>query len=158
MIQYAALLGSIRDGLSDIHHPLGSCLYAIREGSTFLYIGHTVLGEWWRIRQHIRAGSSVGRGVIAYGPAAAAWRVEVCNFGGERGTGVLERELIRRYRPPLNQIHNTSRPRTVIEELELRNRAMFGPACLRVLDAGWPLFCDVPLESLHEYPPGKRAR
>lgn len=158
MIQYVALLGSIREGLSDIHHPVGNSLYVVRADQTFLYVGCTVQGEWTRIRTHIRTASLFGRGVLDYWPNSATWRVEVCNFGGEPGAERLEQELIRYYHPLFNESYNTGRPRTVAEQFALRNRALMGPACLRVLDAGWPSFQDIVPETLQDYPRGRRLR
>src|SRR5438045_1575550 len=98
MMQYAALIGSVLAGLSDAHHPLGSSVYAVRDEQVFLYIGKTVNGVWGRIRAHLGPLKPLGRAVSAHLPAAAAWRVEVCNFGTELGIEAVERELIRRYR------------------------------------------------------------
>jgi hypothetical protein len=108
-------------------------------------------------RGHLRARNKFGRAVLAL-DSAAGWRVEVCNFCGEWNPLLLERELIRRYRPLFNEHHNTDRPRTAPEQAQLQNRAILGPACLQVLDAGWPSFGDVALETLQDHPPRTRIR
>jgi hypothetical protein len=120
-----------------------------------VYIGKTVNSVWRRIRAHLGSPKPLGRAVRAHWPAAA-WRVEVCNFGTELGIEAVERELIRRYRPPLNWAHNTGRPRTPIEEAQLHDPIM-GPACRLVIETGWPDFRAVALEN---QPPrsGRRQR
>jgi hypothetical protein len=152
MVRHAALIGSVLAGLSDAHHPLGNCVYAVRDGSAFLYIGFTVNGVWRRIRAHRSAHSPLGTAMQTHWPAAALWRVEVCNFRTESGADIVERELIRRYRPQINWVYNTGRPRTDLDDVQLRN-PINGPACLWVIATGWPPFDDVVLESLENQPP-----
>lgn len=145
MVQFATLIASVMAGASDRHHPLGNCLYAVRDDEVFVYIGHTVNGAWRRIRAHFIKPRPLARDVWANWPAAASWRVEVCNFRGETGTLLLEKELIRRYRPRVNQKYNTGRPRTESEEVILRN-APIDVSCRIVLDMGWPSFLHVALD------------
>jgi exonuclease III len=148
VIQTVALLGSIMAGLSDAHHPRGTCIYAVRDDATFLYIGKTMNRVWQRVRGHVRSTDTLSLAIEGSGPVSASWRVEVCNFLVEPGAPVVERELIRRYRPLLNQAHNTGRALTPIEQLQLLNRTMLGPSCQAVLDNGWPSFLHVELESI----------
>jgi hypothetical protein len=147
MYQTATLLGCINTGLSSRQHPLGGSVYAVRDGAVFLYIGKTVNGVWVHVGKHLRSGDKLGRGARAEAPQSSTWRVEVCNFGGEHGLAIVERELIRRYRPRLNWGHNTGRARTDVEQRELENRHLIGPSCLAVIDDGWPLFEAIALEA-----------
>src|SRR5690349_788810 len=117
MYQTAALLGDIMVGLPSKQHPRGGSVYAVRDGSEFLYIGKTINQVWPLICQHVQSEHALGRAVRAEPSRSAAWRVEVCNFGGEAGLTIVERELIRRYRPRLNEHHNTGRLRTPLEQL-----------------------------------------
>ncbi|HEY3231904.1 MAG TPA: hypothetical protein VGJ87_21920 [Roseiflexaceae bacterium] len=159
MMQLAALVGTIVGGLQDANPRLGNYVYALRDGDRFLYIGCTVNGIWRRIRAHYWTQGPVGTMLHAHWPAAATWRVEVCDFGTELGIAVVERELIRRYRPRINWAHNTGRPRTAIEEAQLRS-SIIGPACRYVIENGWPDFGAVTLETLENQPPraGRRQR
>jgi hypothetical protein len=147
VVQVAALLSSIVAGLSNAHYPRGTCIYAVRQDATFLYIGKTVNPVWQRVRGHLRSDDALGVAARTCMPASAAWRVQVCNFLGESGPEIVERELIRHYRPLLNQAHTTGRPLTVIEELQLQNRTVIGPSCRAVLDSGWPSFLGIALET-----------
>jgi hypothetical protein len=151
VVQVAALLGSILAGLSDANHPRGACIYAVREDATFLYLGKTLNPIWQRVRSHLRSDDALGTAVRTCAPASAVWRVEVCNFLVVPGVAIVERVLIRHYRPWLNQAHNTGRPLTAIEELELQNRAVIGSSCLAVLDSGWPSFRGITLEKPRQY-------
>jgi len=162
MMQLAALVGTIVDGLPDANPRLGNYVYALRDGERFLYIGRTVNGVWGRIRAHYSARCPVGTLLRAHWPAAAAWRVEACNFVSyfhtELGIEVVERELIRRYRPQINWAHNTGRRRTAIAEVQLRS-SIIGPACRFVIETGWPSFDDIALESRQDHPqPARRHR
>jgi hypothetical protein len=87
------------------------------------------------------------------------WFFRVPYFHTEHGIEVVERELIRRYRPQINWAHNTGRPRTAIEEAQLRS-SIIGPACRYVIENGWPDFGAVTLETLENQPPraGRRQR
>jgi hypothetical protein len=157
MIQFATHIGSVVTGLSDAHHPLGNCLYVVRDAQSYVYIGQTVNRVWRRIYAHIATPSPLGRFVWNHWPASAVWRVEVCNLLVETGTDLLERELIRRYRPVVNEKFNTGRPRTEGEELELRY-GLLGPSCQIVLDQGWPVFFDVEMEVPKPVLRGRRRR
>jgi hypothetical protein len=151
VVQVAALLSSITAGLSDANYPRGACIYAVREDATFLYMGKTLNPIWQRLRSHLRSDDALGTAVRTCAPASAAWRVEVCNFLVESGVAIVERELIRSYRPLLNLAHNTGRPLTALEQLQLQNRTMIGPSCRAVLDSGWPSFRGIWLETPRQY-------
>jgi hypothetical protein len=146
MYQTATLLGRIGHGLSGRHHPIGGSIYAVRADAGFVYIGKTVNGVWQHMGTHLRSDDVLGRDVRAKAPRSSLWRVEVCNFGGEQGLVIVERELIRRHRPRLNIDHNTGRPRTDVEQLQLANRQLIGPSCRAVIDHGWPSFAAIELE------------
>jgi len=145
MIQFATSIGNLLAGVSEKHHPMGNCVYAVRDGEEFVYIGQTVIGAWRRNRMHLTEPSPLGHEVWAHWPEAAAWRVEVCNFRSEVGTDLLEKELIRRYKPRVNLQYNTGRPRTENEEFILRH-ALLDASCRIVLDTGWPSFLGVALD------------
>jgi len=51
MLQFAALLGAVLDGLSDQDHPNGNYIYAVRDGDSFIYIGNDRRG---RLGTHLR--------------------------------------------------------------------------------------------------------
>jgi len=146
MYQTATLLGRINTGLSSRQHPQGGSVYAVRDGPAFVYIGKTVNRVWIHLGQNLRSNGVLGRAARAEAPQSSHWRVEVCNFGGEQGLAIVERELTRRYRPRLNGGHNTGRPRTNVEHRQLTNRALIGPSCLAVIDDGWPPFEAIALE------------
>jgi hypothetical protein len=147
MEQRVARLAPIVDGLSDRQHPMGNSIYAVRAGETFIYIGKTIKGVWQRIRAHKQVQDPLWILVQKHWPAAADWRVEVCDFRDEPGTYKLEGELIRIYQPVINITYKTERRPTADDLWEVQHNA-FGPACQMVLTAGWPSFRDIPLETL----------
>ena len=69
MMQLAALVGTIVDGLPDANPRLGNYVYALRDGDRFLYIGRTVNGVWGRIRAHYWTQCPVGTVLRAHWPA-----------------------------------------------------------------------------------------
>jgi hypothetical protein len=140
MYQTVALLGDISAGLRGHDHPRGGVLYAVRDGAMFLYIGKTIKPIWSHIRNHLRSEDALGRAARAEEPHAARWQVEVCIIVGEWGINVVERELIRRYRPRLNGTYNHGYPRSIFAQRQLQNRSVIGPACLALIDDGWPAF------------------
>lgn len=144
--QTATLLGSINHGLSSRHHPPDGWVYAVRDGDAFLYIGKTTNSVWMHIGKHLRSDDPLGRAAPAEAPQSSLWRVEACNFGGEQGLAIVERELIRRYQPRLNGSHNTGRARTDVEQRQLELRDLIGPTCVWVIERGWPSFETIPLE------------
>jgi hypothetical protein len=149
MYQTATLLSRIGNGLSSRQHPRGGSVYVVRDDRKFLYIGKTVNGVWTHVGQYLRSDNELGCAARAEAPQSSQWRVEVCNFGGEQGLPIVERELIRRYRPRLNEDHNTGRPRTDVEQRQLENRHLIGASCLAVIDDGWPSFEAIALEVPH---------
>jgi len=63
MYQTVALLGDIRAGLRGHEHPRGGVVYAVRDGTTFLYIGKTIAWAWPHLRKHLRSDDVLGRAV-----------------------------------------------------------------------------------------------
>src|SRR5215203_3492682 len=106
MIQFAALLGTVLDGLSDRDHPKGNYVYAVRDSDRFIYIGQTSTGAWGRIRDHKNARDPLWLAVSKVGAKAAHWRVEACHFLTPERITTLEAALIRRHDPQINQQHN----------------------------------------------------
>jgi hypothetical protein len=147
MIQIATLLGSVMSGLRDRHYPKGNAIYAVRDADQFLYIGRTRKGVWKRIRFHlIRAENAFGAVTGTQWPTAADWRVEVCYFGDETDTKLLETALIRRYCPPLNRTNNRGVPDTRSVVIAPHILAAMDPSCQLMLTHGWPSFLEITLE------------
>ena len=69
MIQVAARLSTVLDGLSDRQHPKGNCIYAVRDGDRFIYIGKTDHGVWARMRAHMDARGPLWGAVRTAGSA-----------------------------------------------------------------------------------------
>src|SRR5215216_2400608 len=81
------------------------------------------------------------------GPKAAHWRVEVCHFLTEQRIDVLERELIRRYDPPINRRRNRG-PRPIDIKPSVTAGAHPSPAFQAMFATGWPSFTGIELETL----------
>lgn len=148
MYQTIARLGDIQAGLRGHEHPRSGVVYAVRDSATFLYIGKTIAWAWPHLRKHLRSDDVLGRAARADAPQSALWQVEVCIFVGEWGMNVVERELIRRYRPRLNVTYNLGRPRSIFARRQLQNRSVIGPSCLTMIDHGWPVFNGIAREVL----------
>jgi hypothetical protein len=151
MIQVAAWLSTVLDGLSDRHHPRGNCIYAVRDGDRFIYIGKTDHGVWARMRAHMDARGPLWGAVRTAGALAAHWHVQGCNFLREPSTLALEAELIHRHHPLINATHNRAR--------RPRAHDQFGcawldrhpsPAYQTVFATGWPAFAGIELDALPE--------
>jgi len=147
MLQFAALLGAVLDGLSDQDHPNGNYIYAVRDGDSFIYIGMTGAGVWGRICAHKYARDPLWRAVCDEGPTAARWRVEACHFRTEDRISALEAALIQRHKPRINWAHKPGR-RRMGDEPFVSAGAGGSPAYQAVFATGWPSFQGIELETL----------